>query len=438
MNILQSIFMIVFVILAGCQNRIPTTQESNAIPELLMRAQVIGPEEEMGYTFDMYNNLASKIKANQDDVESRLALAELFMQEARISGEHGHYYPAALEMISEALESNPEDALKYRGLLDKASVLLSLHQFTEARNVGEQALALNAHSADAYGVLADAYVELGQYDKAIIMADKMVSIRPDLRSYSRVSYLREIHGEVDGAIEAMKLAVAAGYPGMEQTEWARLTLGHLYERYGSLDSALMQYQIALSARPNYPFAIGAMANTYAAMGNEDMADSLNTVAIALIPEVSFYVDKAGWQKERGHTEAAKKITIEILEMMADDEKAGHSMSLELSKVNLMLMDDADEALKYAMKEYKIRPDNIDVNRMLAEIYYHMGDMTSANEHLIKSLRTGSKDPSARCLEGILLTKGNKVTEGVRLIQQVFVDIPYLDCSYCREARSIII
>jgi len=438
MNILQSIFIIVVVSLASCQTRNSTMQESNAVPELLMRAQVIGPEEEMGYTLDMYNNLTGKIKANPDDIESKLALAELFMQEARISGEHGHYYPAALEMISGALESNPKEALKYRGLLDKASVLLSLHQFKEAREVGEQALDLNAHSADAYGVLADAYVELGHYDKAIIMADKMVSIRPDLRSYSRVSYLREIHGEVDGAIEAMKLAVAAGYPGMEQTEWARLTLGHLYERYGSLDSALMQYQIALSARPNYPFAIGAMANTYAAMGNESMADSLNTVAIGLIPEVGFYVDKAGWEKERGNTETTKKITGEILEMMADDEKAGHSMSLELSKVYLMLIDDAEEALKYAMKEYKIRPDNIDVNKMLAEIYYHKGDMNLANEHLIKSLRTGSKDPSARCLEGILLTKGNKAEEGARLIQQVFVKIPYLDCSYCKEARSIII
>lgn len=52
-----------------------------------------------------------------------------------------------------------------------------------------------------------------------------MSIRPDLRSYSRISYLREIYGDLDGAIEAMKLAVTAGYPGYEQTAWARLTLG---------------------------------------------------------------------------------------------------------------------------------------------------------------------------------------------------------------------
>lgn len=95
-------------------------------------------------------------------------------------------------------------------------------------------------------MLVDANVELGNYARSVEMADKMVSIRPDIRSYSRISYLREIHGQVPGAIEAMKLAVSAGYPGMEQTEWARLTLGRLYQRYGMPDSAMYQFQMALN------------------------------------------------------------------------------------------------------------------------------------------------------------------------------------------------
>ena len=53
----------------------------------------------------------------------------------------------------------------------------------------------------------------------------MVDIRPDIRSYSRVSYLREIYGDYPGAIEAMKMAVDAGVAGDEATEWARIQLG---------------------------------------------------------------------------------------------------------------------------------------------------------------------------------------------------------------------
>ena len=439
MKILHSIIIIATVyIFCGCQTRNVSSVEGSEIPKLLIRNQVIGPEEEMGYIIDTYNKLAEKIKSNPHDVEARLSLVELFMQEARISGEHGYYYPEALKVIEGVMNDQPKEALKYRALLDKASVLLSLHQFKAAKEIGEEALTINPHSADAYGVLVDANVELGAYEKAIEMADKMVSIRPDLRSYSRVSYLREIHGDVNGAIEAMKLAVAAGYPGMEQTEWARLTLGHLYERYGSQDSAMMQYEMALSARPHFPFAIHSMAAIFAAKGDYKSADSLNALASHLIPEVSFFMDRAMWEKERGNIDKVNSMTKEILGMLADDESAGHSMSLEFSKVYLHLLGDQASALKYAQKEFQLRPDNIDVNLTLAEIYFHQGDMENSRVHLNKAIRTGSKDPVTRCLDGILLTKFSQKTEGENLLKQLFAEIPYLDCSYCKEARSIII
>ena len=439
MKMLQILSVISFIIVfSSCQQTNSSTQQQDGIPKLLNRSHVIGPEEEMGHMLDMYNKLALKIKSNPNDVEAHLSLAELFMQEARISGEHGYYYPAALSVISEVMTSELKDPIKYRALLDKASILLSLHQFAEAKTVGEQALALNAFSADAYGVLVDANVELGNYGKAVELADKMVSIRPDLRSYSRVSYLREIHGQVNGAIEAMKLAVSAGYPGMEQTEWARLTLGHLYERYGSLDSAMMQYEMALSARPNYPFAIAAIANLYETMGQNEKADSLNDVAKNLIPEVSFFVHEANWEKNRGKSDEVKRMTKVILAMMADDEKAGHKMGLETARVYLDLLEDPEKALSYAMEEYKVRPDNIDINRMMAEIYYSQGDMTKTQEHLQKALHTGSMDPETKCLEGLLIVKRNDREEGSKLLKAVFVGNPHLECSFCKEARTLMI
>jgi len=421
-----------------CKTRTTSTTEAFKFPELIIRPHVIGPEEEMGFVLEAYNKLTNKIAAHPDDFESRLSLAELFMQEARISGEHGYYYPAAFNIVEEVLQNQPTQPLQYRALLDKASILLSQHQFAAAKDAGLKALAINEYSADAYGVMVDAYVELGMYDKAVEMADKMVSIRPDIRSYSRVSYLREIHGEVESAIEAMKLAVAAGYPGMEQTEWARLTLGNLYEHYGSPDSAMIQYEMALSARPNYPFAISALSNVYASSGNIHLADSLNSVAAHLIPEVVFFINRAKWEKERGNHSKCEELTREILAMIADDEKSGHLMSLELANVYLELLSDPESALQHAMKEYDLRPGNIDVNRMLAQIYFRQGNYAKANVHLEKALRTGSKHPDAKCLEGLLLTKSGMKQEGEKLLKQLFAQMPYLECSLCKEARSIAI
>jgi tetratricopeptide (TPR) repeat protein len=435
--ILPALFSLAIVII-GCQQTTQQNPNAQALPELLMRSKIIGPENEMAYMLDQYTGLKQKIEADAGDLESRLTMAELFMMEARISGEHGHYYPAALQLIDYVLQQKLKDPVAYRAKLDKASVLLSLHQFEEAKAIGLSALALNPHSADIYGVLVDANVELGQYQEAISYADKMVSIRPDLRSYSRISYLREIHGMVDESIAAMKMAVAAGYPGMEQTEWARLTLGHLYQRYGMQDSAMIQYQTALAARPHYPFAISAIAEVYAARGETAMADSLNTVAMELIPEVGFYVSRASWEKDRGNLNTAKDMTKEIMTMLAEDEEAGHKMNLELARVHLDLLDKPERALVYAIEEYTKRPDNIDVNKLLAEIYFLQNNLSKAEEHMEKALKTGTMDPEVKCLEGILLAKGNQLEEGSKLLKSVFVENPHLDCSFCTEAKAIIL
>lgn len=394
----------------SCKNQIATTSDKSTLPELLNRPHMIGPEEEMGYIQDTYTSLVNKIKADPSDVESRLTLAELFMMEARISGEHGHYYPAALEVIDGAMEREIDEALKYRALLDKASILLSLHQFQEAKKIGEQALSINAFSADAYGVLVDANVELGDYEKAVEFADQMTAIRPDLRSYSRVSYLREIHGDIPGAIEAMQMAVTAGYPGLESTEWARLTLGELYEKYGKPDSAIIQYETALSIRSNYPFAIAALAKIHKSLGHDKIADSLNAHASYLIPEVGFFIDKAIWEKENGNDKEAKKLANEIIAMLEDDEKAGHIMNIEMARVHLELLGNDKKALEYATKEYTVRPNNIDVNHLMAEIYFHQNQFQKANEHLTKAMLTGTKDPEVKLLSEKLMAKSKSGEE----------------------------
>jgi len=409
------------------------------IPELLERPTVISTPEEAEQVQKMYADLTAKIKVNPDDIKARLTLAELFMQEARVSGEHGHYFPAALTVIDGVLqEEQLDESNTYRAMLNRASVLLSLHQFAEAKETGEQALALNKYDAGIYGVLVDANVELGNYEAAVKMADKMISVRPDIRSYSRISYLREIHGQAEGAIEAMKLAVSAGYPGQEQTEWARLVLGDLYKEYGQLDKAEAQYKQALVHRPNYPFAVAALAETEALKGNMEEAKTLYKEAADLIPEVGFYMELAKIEQEQGNVEKAQALTDEIMVMLADDEASGHKMGLEYSEVYMDLRDDLDQALAYAKKEYEARPENIDVNSRLAVIYYHRNELDLAGQHLAKARKTNSQNPELLCLDGLLqLKNATDETGGNQLIRSAFASNPNLDCSYCGEAREFL-
>lgn len=57
-----------------------------------------------------------------------------------------------------------------------------------------------------------------------------------------------------------------------------------------------------------------------------------------------------------------------MEMLEDDMKHGHNMSLEYAAIYTDLLENPDKALEYIQQDQTLRPDNIDINRRLAKIY----------------------------------------------------------------------
>lgn len=214
-------------------------------------------------------NLIRTIRENPEDKKTALALASLYIQESRVTGDHMYYDAAAMKYINDVLAADPED---FEALTLKSLLQLSQHHFADGEATAEKARAANPYNAFVHGLLVDAQVELGDYKSAIDNLDKMVSIRPDIRSYSRISYMREIHGDYPGAIEAMQLAVDAGTTGDEPTAWARVQLAKLFENTGDLKTAAMHYTIALEERPGYAYAIAGLGHV--AMANKEYAKAI--------------------------------------------------------------------------------------------------------------------------------------------------------------------
>ncbi len=396
-----ALFLTLFF-LWGCQsepqtNNDPSDVERNLVaaiedfPKLLDRHERIRQGKEWETVQNQYvQNRKAAISGNP---EGQLNIALIFMQEARITGEHGHYYPAALQLLDELVDQEINNAdLQFRAMAAKAAVLLSQHEFASALQTGLEAVTINPYNAQIYGVLTDAYVEMGNYHKAIEMADKMVAVRPDLRSYARISYLREIHGLYEEAIEAMEMAVEAGYPGLEETSWAQLELGNLYSRYGYADKAKVQYEAILKYRPDYPFAIAAKAQLAFEEKDYQTAEELLKEACSIIPEVGFYEQLAHVYAQTNRTVEKEAILKDIMIMLQEDVESGHNMNLEYANLYIELKTDYKAALQFANRAYEARPNNIDTNRMLARIYAEQGNMQKAKEHLQKATITGSKHP----------------------------------------------
>ncbi|MEP7196706.1 MAG: tetratricopeptide repeat protein [Saprospiraceae bacterium] len=397
------LFLVLSFIVA-CKDNKKSAAVAFQIPNLLERSEKLQYSNEWPELKNKYADTKHKLVKDPTNVEALIQLTNLFISEARITGEHGHYYNAALSAINYALsqEKITKDQ-KFLALSGKSSVQLSLHDFKNGLETAKEAVVLNPYNAQIYGALVDAYVELGQYDSAVINADKMVSIRPDIRSYSRVSYLREIHGMTDESIEAMKMAVEAGSPGSEEKSWAALQLAQLCLRYNKVKEAESILQQLLTERPDYPFAKSALAEVYIQQKKYPEAEKELNEACKIIPEVAFYVKLAELYKVQGRTTEMKDKLKEIMTMLEDDMKQGHNMSLEYAQIYLNFFDDTDGALRYIKQDRDMRPENIDVNRLLAKIYIKKKDKINAELCIQKAAKTNSKHPDLLELQSEIKT-----------------------------------
>lgn len=382
--------------------------------------------------------LTKNLQSNPSDKKSLLAMIALYLQEARNTGNFSYYNEAALNCIERVLEI---DATNFEALSFKASILLSQHRFEQALEIAEELQKQYPFNAYIQGLLVDAFVELGRYEEAVTAAEKMIAIRPDIRSYARISYLREIHGDVSGAISAMKLAVDAGVPGDENTEWCRVRLGRLYEQLGKVDDANSHYSIANENRQPYPYALAGMARI--AAHNRDYKTALNFYqqADSLLTDHGFKEGIAEMQEMLGRKEMADKIAKDILSYMKtfagnSEASLGQNEDHEMAHA-LMGVGNYQQALEYALKEYRRRPANIEANETVAQVYYQQGLYQQAIPFMEKAMSTGCKNPELLCHAGLLFIKSGDKEKGKQLIREALKNNPVVSRRLLEECRALI-
>lgn len=348
-------------------------------------------------------------------------MATLYIREARVTGNYMYYDRAAMKCVNDVLKQNENN---FEALSLKAMIFLSEHHFSEALTTAQKAVSINPYNAFVYGTLVDGYVEMGDYKAAVENLEKMMSIRPDMRSYARVSYLREIHGDYPGAIEAMKLAVDAGAPGDEATAWTRVQLGHLFEKTGDMKSAEMNYLIALEERPGYAYTLAGLARIATIQKKYDDAIALYQQADSTILDYSLKEELSDVYLLKGQTDKADAIARTIVQDMMSttkkemaEDSTGHYSDRELAYACLKVKD-TEKALDYALAEYNRRPENIDVNETVAWVYYTKGEYAKALTHLKVAMKTNSKNPTLLCRAGLIYSKAGDYSTAKLLLQEV--------------------
>lgn len=407
-----------------------------AYSPLLNRSSAASQTAEWNLVKTNADALIKKLNIDPTDKKSLLALTALYVNEGRITGNLAYYNDAALKCAETVLKGDPED---FEALTFKSMILLSQHKFEDGLAVAQQIQKKYSYNAFVYGLIVDGNVELGNYKNALEAADKMVSIRPDLRSYSRIAYLREIHGDIHGAIEAMKMAVDAGSPGDENTEWCRVQTGKLYEQLGKTKDAAMHYIIASENRTDYPYTLAGLARVAIAEKDYTKALSLFERAVSVMPDHTFKEGIAEVYTLMGQEEKAKSMANDILEQMkklATGDK-GQNEDHEMAHA-YMGVKNYEKALEYALKEYNRRPANIEVNETVAIVYYKKGEYAKALPYIENALKTNCKNPELLKQAAFIYAKtGDKTKAKMFLIEALKIN-PTLSSDLEKEGKEILL
>ncbi|MDP9184765.1 MAG: tetratricopeptide repeat protein [Actinomycetota bacterium] len=212
-------------------------------------------------------DLQAHLATQPDDAHALASLGIAYAQDAVHAGDPS-YYPKAEEALQRSLAIQPDDNVD--ALVGMGVVANARHDFADGVRWGREAAALNPDAAHILGVVGDGLLELGRYRAAFATFQRMVQMRPDVASYARVSYARELRGDVPGALRVMEQAFRAAGTS-EDAAWVSYQIGELSFRAGRLAPAEHAYRRSVALAPTFIPAHAGLAKIAWARGDVDRA-----------------------------------------------------------------------------------------------------------------------------------------------------------------------
>jgi tetratricopeptide (TPR) repeat protein len=380
-------------------------------------------------------SLQAQLRSHPNDWQSYSQLGLAYLQKARETGDPT-YYQKIEGALDQALSLRPDD---YTSISAMGALALARHDFSAALEWGKKAQQINPDRTYAYGVIADAQVELGHYEEAIDTLQSMVDLRPDMSSYSRISYIRELHGDMDGALEMMQLAVDSGTPNAESTAWVRTQLANLYFNRGDLKQAELEYQLTLQNRPNYVYALAGLGRVRAAQGSLEEAIEYLNQAVAIMPLPEFVITLGDLCQASGQQEDAERQYQLVAAIETLYRANGVDLDMEIALFNADHDKNMTETVALARKAYANRP-SIHGADALAWALYKSGnyaDVADAQTYMEEALKLGTKDSLKLFHAGMIALQLGEKTQAREYLEQALAINPHFSILYTEEARRIL-
>jgi tetratricopeptide (TPR) repeat protein len=143
-----------------------------------------------------------------------------------------------------------------------SKILSAQHRFEDVLYVQNWSIIQDLKNAESWGILGDAFMDLGKYRSADSCYHMMRTLDPGFHSLVRIARRTVIIGEYDEAVHHFRMGIDSAEAfgdssGVGSNEWIRdladahVRLGMLYLSHGEIDSAREQAAASLGVLPGY-------------------------------------------------------------------------------------------------------------------------------------------------------------------------------------------
>ena len=333
----------------------------------------------------------------------RTQLADAYLQKARETGDPG-FYARADGLLRGVLAARPGDP---DALVSAASLALSRHDFRLGLSLASRAAAAQPGALAPLPLLVDAQVELGRFGAAERTLQRLVDAKPALAGYARASYLRELHGDLDGAVAAMRRAIAAGGPVRESGASVQALLGGLELQRGRPAAALRAQRAALAAVPGFPAAEAGLARLAAARGDLDGAVRRWRALAARLPLPEYVIGLGEAQLAAGRERAGRR---ELALVGAEQRLTAGGVNVD-AELAVFKADHGDpaRAVALARRAWRAAP-GLRAADARGWALTRAGRPAAGLRWAHRALRLGSRDPILRYHAGIAAARAGRPGE----------------------------
>jgi tetratricopeptide (TPR) repeat protein len=395
-------------------------------------------------TDDSIRSLQARVKRNPDDHASYAALGAAYLQKGRETADAADYELAkgALEKSLDLLSNDPGAAF---AMTQMAVVCMVEHRFEEAFTWAQKALALGSGDPSPWAITGDALADMGDYNgsaEAYWRLKSSYGSQDERLAFmyqqdSRMSFLRFVAGDTQGAIQlmdrALRTAVEIRMPA-ENIAWSQYQLGEMQFLAGETNDAERAYLASLGEYPNYYRALAGLAKVRASQGRYVDAVKLYKQAIAAVPYPEYAAALGDIYQKLGQHEEAKKQyeLVEFIGYLSKINQQIHNRDLALFYADHDLK--LSESLVLARKELEVRRD-VYTWDVLAWSLYKNDKPQEAAEAISHAMEQGTKDPQFFFHAGMIYGKLGDSTKAKEYLERALQTNPEFHVTYAETARQ---